>query len=313
MCSAFTRTHLHYHHQQFDIYNSNHHHHNAVCTNGSTTCPVAEASGYSLPTTTQESNGLIGGLATHHHHPSSHRQGYSGEVAVKFIFKDKVPEKGWAHDPALGVIPLEIYLLRQMKHDNIVGFIDFFEDDQFFYLVTELHGTPWTDSSNTNINGCGDASDVTSSSSPTSLAPLSASSSLSLPRCSSTKSSLLSSVSTLLSVDQQHQCNPVMVSTSASSNSISSFSSPLTASSSSSRLSLSRPFSSEIINAQPQTQPRSYLRRRSSCDLFECIEQHSHLSEQLAKKIFRQIISAIHYMHGLGIVHRDIKVRYNNL
>ena len=69
-------------------------------------------------------------------------------------------------------------------------------------------------------------------------------------------------------------------------------------------------------------------RRRVACDLFECIDCqydsilssniiHSSssslslcsngISEDIAKKIFTQIVEAIDYMHQAGFVHRDIK------
>lgn len=68
-------------------------------------------------------------------------------VAVKFIFRDKVPSHGWVRisnwdgGAAAGrmeqerTIPMEAYVLRNCRHDGIVGFIDLFESDKYFYLV----------------------------------------------------------------------------------------------------------------------------------------------------------------------------------
>ncbi|KAI8879464.1 kinase-like protein, partial [Backusella circina FSU 941] len=49
------------------------------------------------------------------------------------------------------------------------------------------------------------------------------------------------------------------------------------------------------------------LQRRTSCDLFECIERHLHFEEGLAKMIFQQIVSCVAYLDLMGICHRDIK------
>jgi serine/threonine protein kinase len=48
------------------------------------------------------------------------------EVAVKFIFKEKVPVHSLCKDPELGVVPMEVYVLKNLRHPNIVGYIDFF-------------------------------------------------------------------------------------------------------------------------------------------------------------------------------------------
>ncbi|KAK9898930.1 Pkinase-domain-containing protein [Cystobasidium minutum MCA 4210] len=47
--------------------------------------------------------------------------------------------------------------------------------------------------------------------------------------------------------------------------------------------------------------------RRSSCDLFECIEQHTRLPEEHARLVFGQIVEVVYYLACMGICHRDIK------
>ena len=44
--------------------------------------------------------------------------------------------------------------------------------------------------------------------------------------------------------------------------------------------------------------------RRSSCDLFECIEQHSRLSEDQARYVFGQIVDVVYHLASMGICHR---------
>uniref|UniRef100_UPI00398EA67F NUAK family SNF1-like kinase 1 n=1 Tax=Pristiophorus japonicus TaxID=55135 RepID=UPI00398EA67F len=46
----------------------------------------------------------------------------------------------------------------------------------------------------------------------------------------------------------------------------------------------------------------------SNGELYDYVNEHHRLSENEARKAFRQIVSAIHYCHKKGIVHRDLKL-----
>ncbi|KAJ3757940.1 kinase-like domain-containing protein [Lentinula raphanica] len=65
------------------------------------------------------------------------------EVAVKFIIKEKVPDYAWVNDERYGRLPTEVIILANVDHENIVRCLDIFEDAKYYYLVQELHGTPW--------------------------------------------------------------------------------------------------------------------------------------------------------------------------
>ncbi|SAM01571.1 hypothetical protein [Absidia glauca] len=67
------------------------------------------------------------------------------ERAVKFIYKNKVPASAWVNG-----LPIEIYVLKNIQHDAIIGYVDSFEDDTYFYLVMELHGSQWNQQQGTN-------------------------------------------------------------------------------------------------------------------------------------------------------------------
>ncbi|TKY87711.1 hypothetical protein EX895_003292 [Sporisorium graminicola] len=131
-------------------------------------------------------------------------------VAVKFIFKNKVPAHGWVRDPKLGVIPMEAFVLKVVDHPGVVKYIDLFDDRQFFYLIMELHGTPW------------------------------------------------------------------------------------------------QPPAPEPVAATKALRPAPMM-RRTSRDLFECIEQHSKLTEEQARWVFAQVVETVWHLDRIGICHRDIK------
>ncbi|KAL1918926.1 uncharacterized protein VTP21DRAFT_2307 [Calcarisporiella thermophila] len=147
------------------------------------------------------------------------------EVAVKFIFRNKVPAHSWAADPVYGLIPMEAFVLRQARHKNIVGFLDLFQDECYFYLVMELHGTPWTSEKQPQPHA-----------------------------------------------DEEDEEDILAAAT-----------------------------------HDAALRPTGLLVRRTSCDLFECIEHHRKFSEDQARHIFRQVVDAVHHLSRLGVCHRDIK------
>lgn len=79
------------------------------------------------------------------------RNGVETRVAVKFIYKNKVPSHGWVNSRHWGdapgliqredgarIVPMEAYVLRNIRHDGVVGYLDSYEDAQYFYLVSFL-------------------------------------------------------------------------------------------------------------------------------------------------------------------------------
>lgn len=72
-------------------------------------------------------------------------------VAVKFIERAKIPSHGfvksrhWGEAPGLSpmvegyrIVPLEAFVLRSVRHEGVVAYIDLFEDEKYFYLVSRL-------------------------------------------------------------------------------------------------------------------------------------------------------------------------------
>ncbi|XP_008827365.1 PAS domain-containing serine/threonine-protein kinase isoform X2 [Nannospalax galili] len=66
---------------------------------------------------------------------------HNKEVVVKFIKKEKVLEDCWIEDPKLGKVTLEIAILSKVEHANIIKVLDVFENQGFFQLVMEKHGS----------------------------------------------------------------------------------------------------------------------------------------------------------------------------
>ncbi|THH21331.1 hypothetical protein EW146_g192 [Bondarzewia mesenterica] len=220
------------------------------------------------------------------------------EVAVKFIIKAKVPEHAWMEDKHGHRVPTEALLLGLLDHKNIVKCIDLFEDALYFYLVQELHGTPWVStykdeivSRHVPVLGKLEIPSYSSTTTPA-LTPSSSEES---------DDYLLPGTPPLVSIEvneargrepsdsnqcyfQSHQERCLNEDMAAGACSITS------------RL-------SSTLSVQPQ------FLRRPSHDLFECIEQsqHKRLSEAQARYIFAQVVEAVYYLDSQGVTHCDIK------
>ncbi|NXK92039.1 PASK kinase, partial [Formicarius rufipectus] len=63
------------------------------------------------------------------------------EAVVKFIWKERVLDDCWVDDPDLGRVTQEIAILMKLQHPSIIKVLDVFENECFFQLVMEKHGS----------------------------------------------------------------------------------------------------------------------------------------------------------------------------
>lgn len=232
------------------------------------------------------------------------------EVAVKFIFKNKIPSCSWVLDKQSGFIPMECYIMKRLNHPNIISYIDSFEDAKYFYIVMELHGSSWTSKEGSPSS---QSSQTFVNSSTTSL---------------SSPSSIYSSSSTLLTQSEEFDMNsindhvpneiinnphlPTKPNDTTIHNSTSLNGNNNNNNNSTQALyskdSLEHLNTKDNVNSEKSQQQQPYLKTRSSMDLFECIESRTRIfTEYQARYIFKQILSAVNYLYSNDIVHRDLK------
>ncbi|TFK53616.1 Pkinase-domain-containing protein [Heliocybe sulcata] len=218
-------------------------------------------------------------------------EGY--EVAVKFIIKAKVPDNAWMDDEILGRVPTEVLLLTLISHENIVKCIDVYEDELYFYLIQELHGTPWTSRKRSCNRISAPGKLVPPMSSLPDLSPS--------PSPSPSDAALDSDFPDTPPQSSVHlpPCNQAHIPSQAPP------SSPLNVY----KAPVPLPMTTPSVHGNHLEVARPKFSRRASHDLFECIEQskHKRLSETQARYIFAQVVEAVWYLDKQGITHRDIK------
>ncbi|RHZ56303.1 hypothetical protein Glove_402g55 [Diversispora epigaea] len=65
------------------------------------------------------------------------------KVVLKYVVKSQILVDCWTRDKTLGTVPLEIHILhtlRRIPHPNIVQMVDYFEDEDYYYIEMGLHG-----------------------------------------------------------------------------------------------------------------------------------------------------------------------------
>ncbi|KAG9126078.1 hypothetical protein FRC07_005003 [Ceratobasidium sp. 392] len=193
-------------------------------------------------------------------------------VAVKFMPRGSVRlVRDYKNDD----IPLEAVVLQLARHPGVVQFRGLYEDNLYFYLVQELHGSPWSKNAK-NQHKPGQESDSPES------------------KVQAQHESTRSKPSSPVSHYAPTQSSPLRPFTP-------SMSMPVIPTLGSSPSQDGGPRQSLPLLTRPQ------MPRRASYDLFECIEQHERLSEGQAKYIFAQVVDTVKYLDSIGITHRDIK------
>ncbi|KAI9179787.1 hypothetical protein H9P43_005117 [Blastocladiella emersonii ATCC 22665] len=222
------------------------------------------------------------------------------DVAVKFILKNKLGAQQWARDTELGVVPIEVYVIKNVRHRSIIDFVDFFEDDKFFYLVMELHGVSWNSAQplTTLVRPL-----------PTPVSPpraLLGGGVCALPPGPGSPTAAKSSSPTLATTSSAmlNRIQPVPAPTlAAAAPCMTGLKGGASPSGGPPRL-MKRSMTSL---PPPTTRMAPKLGRRQSMDLFECIETHTRMPEKIVRYIFRQVAEAVEALNRMGIVHRDIK------
>ncbi|OAD66430.1 hypothetical protein PHYBLDRAFT_119257 [Phycomyces blakesleeanus NRRL 1555(-)] len=65
------------------------------------------------------------------------------KVVIKYVIKSRILVDCWTRDRKLGLVPIEIHVmhtLRRIPHENCSDMLDYFEDDDNYYIVMGLHG-----------------------------------------------------------------------------------------------------------------------------------------------------------------------------
>ncbi|KAJ1531298.1 hypothetical protein HK096_007094 [Nowakowskiella sp. JEL0078] len=84
------------------------------------------------------------GFGGHGHVYSAIRKSDGVEFAVKVMLIDRIPLNRWTKDEDLGRIPLEVFVLKNVQHQSIIRFVDYFVKEPYIFVIQELFGNEWS-------------------------------------------------------------------------------------------------------------------------------------------------------------------------
>ncbi|KAI9350832.1 kinase-like domain-containing protein [Obelidium mucronatum] len=222
------------------------------------------------------------------------RRSDNKSVAVKFIVKQRIT--AWFIDQNIVSIPLEIHVLTECEfihHQNIIQFIEYFEDKKYFYLVTELFGSPWgKEGTRAHSRSENSTDSVTSTGAISRLSGKEIAEQAEKPQLPPQSPHLL--ITRMKAQKREFppdRCIPEK---------------------NQKRVTLVKHKDQHLQKFSDLVRSVSapniaFLKRIPSMDLFECIERNDRLQNAMAQHVFRQIAQAVHYLHTHNIAHRDLK------
>lgn len=232
---------------------------------------------------------------------SAMRVSDSREVAVKFIYRAKIPSHSWIRDRAHGMLPMELYILLRVAagggHRSIIGFHEYFQDEMFFVVVTEMHGSPWSRKPKTEISPAA----TSSQRQPLAQLPINRMQNVRQTAQTGKKKPDLKVNTAPVDEDELDEMDDCA---SYHSSQDGDYTPPVSASSSdvefSSEMDVEYPTDEESEEEEQHQEVRMAL-KRDSHDLFEMIETRKNLSERQVRYMMRQIVDALWYLDSLGI------------
>ena len=214
------------------------------------------------------------------------------KVAIKIMRKCQIHPSRMCTDPRTGAsTPLEIALLKYCpRHQNIIAYHDSWEEEECWYLVTDLGGHPWAQGHvdpMTSLplqipNYLGEEMSMkqppsASSSSSLLFSSLHASNANSV-NSSSSKKALFENI-TLHSADPHAPPQVVVVPQHSNNHSLAGF------------LRACGAYNTTTVTAGGQKRPR----------------WGPVVHEDVQRHIFQQMVETVHTLHSHGIVHKDLK------